>query len=93
MNTPGARWSTAAWTDQDVSGNTRLWLFSGQGYDATGNDSLTDLWVFKGGQWTWVKGPNSVSQKGIYGTAPTPITWPVRGEQFRFSLGQRILDR
>jgi N-acetylneuraminic acid mutarotase len=78
-NTPGARWSTAAWADQDVSGNTRLWLFGGQGYDATGNGSLADLWVFKGGQWTWVKGPNSVSQKGIYGTAPTPITWPYVG--------------
>jgi hypothetical protein len=75
-NVPGARWSAAAWTDTDLSGNSRLWLFGGQGFDATGNGSLADLWQFNGTQWIWVKGPNSVSQKGVYGLAPTPITWP-----------------
>jgi hypothetical protein len=74
-NVPGARWSPAAWSDTDVSGNTRLWLFGGQGFDATGNGSLADLWQFDGSQWIWIKGPNSVSQKGVYGLAPTPITW------------------
>jgi len=75
-NTPGARWSMASWTDQDVLGNTRLWLFGGQGFDATGNGSLADLWVFKNGQWTWIKGSNSVSQNGIYGLQSNPIVWP-----------------
>jgi hypothetical protein len=74
-NVPGARWSPAAWSDTNVSGNTRLWLFGGQGFDATGNGSLADLWQFDGSQWIWIKGPNSVSQKGVYGLAPTPITW------------------
>jgi hypothetical protein len=71
-NVPGARWSSAAWTD--AAG--RLWLFGGQGYDATGNGSLDDLWQFSGGQWTWVKGPNSVGQPGIYGIQANPVVWP-----------------
>ncbi|MGB9404414.1 MAG: kelch repeat-containing protein [Candidatus Acidiferrales bacterium] len=78
-NVPGARWNSAAWSDIDVSGNTRLWLFGGQGYDATANGSLGDLWVFTGGQWTWTKGPSSVDQAGIYGLSPTPVTWPYVG--------------
>jgi hypothetical protein len=71
-NVPGSRWSSAAWTD--AAG--RLWLFGGQGYDATGNGSLGDLWQFSGGQWTWVKGPNSVGQPGIYGLQENPVVWP-----------------
>ena len=37
----------------DVDGQwdeLRLWLFGGQGYDATGNGSLADLWVYTAGQ-------------------------------------------
>jgi hypothetical protein len=73
-NAPGARWSSAAWID--AAG--RLWLFGGQGYDATGNGSLADLWQFSGGQWTWVKGPNAVSQTGVYGlqTSSDGTVWP-----------------
>jgi hypothetical protein len=78
-NVPGARWSSAAWADTDLSGNTRLWLFGGQGFDATGNGSLADLWQFNGTQWIWTKGPSSVSQKGVYGLFPTPITWAYVG--------------
>jgi hypothetical protein len=77
-NVPGARWNPAAWSDVDVSNHTRLWLFGGQGYDATSNGSLADLWAFTlnpsspaANQWTWVKGPNSVSQAGIYGVNPS----------------------
>jgi hypothetical protein len=71
---PGAAWSSAAWSD--LSGN--LWLFGGQGFDSTGNGSLSDIWEFNvtTGQWTWVKGPGSVSQPGIYGLAPNPDVWP-----------------
>lgn len=71
-NVPGARYSAAAW--YDLSGN--FWLFGGEGYDATGNGSLADLWEFKGGQWTWVKGPSSVSQAGVYGFKYNPTIWP-----------------
>jgi hypothetical protein len=54
----------------------RFWLFIGQGFDATGNGSLADLWEFKGGQWIWVKGSNSVSQPGLYGIQANPVVWP-----------------
>jgi hypothetical protein len=85
-NVPGARWISAAWSD--THGN--LWLFGGQGFDATGNGSLGDLWIYTLdtttdpgnpatialGQWTWIKGPSSVSQPGVYGLQPTPTVWP-----------------
>jgi hypothetical protein len=74
-NVPGARWSSAAWTDQ----NGNLWLFGGQGYDSTGNGSLSDLWAYAGGQWIWVKGPASVSQGGSYGLTPGPTIYPYVG--------------
>jgi len=85
-NVPGARWIPAAWSD--IHGN--LWLFGGQGFDATGNGSLGDLWEFTLdtttdpgnpstialNQWTWIKGPDAVSQPGIYGVPPSPEVWP-----------------
>ena len=71
-NVPGARWSPAAWSDSHGD----LWLIGGFGYDATGDGSLADVWEFKGGQWIWVKGPNSVSQAGVYGIQANPVVWP-----------------
>jgi hypothetical protein len=85
-NVPGARWLSAAWSD--IHGN--LWLFGGQGFDATGNGSLGDLWTYTIdattdpgnpatialNQWTWIKGPNAVSQPGIYGLPADPTVWP-----------------
>jgi len=71
-NVPGARWSSAAWTDR----NGNLWLFGGQGFDSTANGSLSDLWVYTGAQWIWVRGPSSVSQAGIYGIQANPVVWP-----------------
>jgi len=76
-NVPGARWLSAAWSD--IHGN--LWLFGGQGYDATGNGSLGDLWTYTLdtttdpgnpaklalNQWKFIKGPSAVSQPGTYG--------------------------
>jgi hypothetical protein len=85
-NVPGARWLSAAWSD--IHGN--LWLFGGEGFDTVGNGSLGDLWEYTldattdpgnpakiaVGQWTWIRGSNTVSQPGIYGTAPDPAVWP-----------------
>jgi hypothetical protein len=87
-NVPGARWSSGAWTD--LSGN--FWIFGGEGYDSTGNGSLSDLWEYKGGQWIWVKGPASVSQAGLYsinGLVPGPIIYPYvgNGPGSRFAPG------
>lgn len=61
-NTPGARNSSASWTD--TIGN--LWLFGGLGGDGADNN---DLWKYSQSisQWTWVKGNNGNNQPGIYG--------------------------
>ena len=87
-NIPGARWSSAAWTDH----NGDLCLFGGEGYDVTGNGSLSDLWQYKGGQWIWVKGPGAVSQGGVYGLTPGPIIYPYVGNYpgSRFAPGYWI---
>lgn len=66
-NKPGARGGNcASWTD--ASGN--CWLFGG--YQSSGN-SFSDLWKYNPSatEWTWVKGPNIVSQPGVYGTQGT----------------------
>ena len=85
-NVPGARWLSAAWSD--THGN--LYVFGGQGFDATGTGSLGDLWEFTlstttdpgnpakiaQNQWVWLRGPSAVSQPGVYGLAPSPNVWP-----------------
>jgi hypothetical protein len=63
-NAPGARFGANTWVDA----LGRFWLFGGEGFDATGNDQyLNDLWVYAGGQWTWVGGKNAVDALGSYG--------------------------
>jgi N-acetylneuraminic acid mutarotase len=66
-NVPGARESSASWTDR--SGN--LWLFGGDGNDSTGTAGLlNDLWKFDltTRTWTWVGGSDIASVSGVYGT-------------------------
>jgi Galactose oxidase, central domain len=75
---PGSRWGASAWVDQ--GGN--FWLFGGWGLDSTatnGNGALNDLWVYtpnatagQPGTWVWIKGSNTGSQNGLYGTLPRP---------------------
>jgi N-acetylneuraminic acid mutarotase len=90
-NLPGARYGAASWSD--FSGN--FWLFGGGGHDANGSNSpLSDLWRFDGTNWTWMKGPNTGDQPGVYGTqgvaAPTnvpggrarPASWMDRSGNF-----------
>lgn len=69
-NTPGARIDASAWTD--AAGN--LWLFGGEGVDdgTYGVGLLNDLWKYAGGEWTWMAGPSSAQQVGVYGTLGTP---------------------
>ncbi len=71
---PGSRWGASGWVDK--GGN--MWLFGGWGLDSTatnGNGALNDFWVYtpnavagQPGTWTWVKGSNTGSPNGIYGT-------------------------
>jgi hypothetical protein len=78
-NIPGGREQALSWTD--ASGD--FWLFGGNGSASSepgfspdqnavpipGN--LNDLWKYSAGQWTWVGGPNSVAQPGVYGIQGT----------------------
>jgi len=75
---PGSRWGASAWVDD--CGN--FWLFGGWGLDSTGtngNGALNDLWVYTPnstpgtpGTWAWVKGSNTGSQNGVYGSLLRP---------------------
>ena len=66
-NIPGARIEASVWVD--ASGD--IWLFGGYGYDDGSSATLGmlgDLWKYSGGQWTWMNGPTTSKQKGVYGT-------------------------
>ena len=65
-NKPGSRRYATSWAD--ASGN--LWLFGGNGIGASGDGALNDLWKYNiaSGQWTWMKGDNTVGQASVYGT-------------------------
>jgi Galactose oxidase, central domain len=75
---PGSRWGASGWVD--AGGN--FWLFGGWGLDSTatnGNGALNDTWVYtpnstagQPGTWTWIKGSNTGSQNGQYGTLTRP---------------------
>jgi hypothetical protein len=68
-NNPGARQTSATWTD--ASGN--FWLFGGFGLDSTGSLlSLNDLWKYSSGEWVWMSGANTGNQIGTYGTLGVP---------------------
>jgi hypothetical protein len=59
-----------------------LWLYGGWGLDSkatNGNGALNDLWVYtpnaaagQPGTWAWVKGSNTGSDNGNYGTLTRP---------------------
>ncbi len=68
-NVPGSRERAIGW--KDGAGN--LWLFGGNGQDATGvYGELNDLWKFDGTQWTWMSGATARDQPGIYGSFGVP---------------------
>jgi hypothetical protein len=71
-NVPGGRSGSSGWGDK--AGN--LWLFGGSNGAMV---DFNDLWKYSGGQWTWVKGPNTTNQQGVYGTQGTPAPGNVPG--------------
>ena len=64
-NTPGARREAVGWIGDD--GN--LWLFGGDGYNASTLGSLGDLWKYDItlNQWIWVDGFETLNGVGSYG--------------------------
>ncbi len=80
-NFPGARYGASSWTD---SGG-HLWLFGGQGYDASGSlFYLNDLWEFdpSTNEWAWMGGRNTGDESGVYGTLGTPAPGNIPGARF-----------
>jgi hypothetical protein len=71
-NMPGSRRDATAWVALDGT----LWLFGGLGLPASGTTlgDLNDLWRYNpaNGQWTWIKGDNTLNVAGVYGTINTP---------------------
>jgi N-acetylneuraminic acid mutarotase len=67
-NTPGGRYGSVTWVDND--GN--LWLFGGRrsGEPLNSHHLLNDLWKYSiaTNEWTWVNGDSAVDQVGKYGT-------------------------
>jgi N-acetylneuraminic acid mutarotase len=66
-NSPGSRRVGCSWRDS----LGRFWLFGGEGYGESGAlGYLGDLWRFDPAttQWTFVAGPRTINQSGVYGT-------------------------
>jgi len=59
-NNPGPRSSLAS----AVDASRTLWLFGG----INSGPLLSDLWKYSAGEWTWVSGPSTTNQMGVYGT-------------------------
>jgi hypothetical protein len=79
-NVPGARYAANSWIDS--SGH--MYLFGGQGYDATGNQGfLNDLWEYTGGEWKWVSGSDTINGNGSYGAKGTAAPGNVPGARLR----------
>ena len=89
-NSPGSRWLGASWTDA----NGNLWLFGGQGYDASDPEGiLNDLWKFdpSTSQWAWMGGSSTLNcsnmpqvychQPGVYGTLGVPAAANIPGSR------------
>jgi N-acetylneuraminic acid mutarotase/ribosomal protein S11 len=85
-NIPGGRADAAQWTD--LSGH--LWLFGGDGIDASGHydGDLNDLWEFNPStnEWTWITGSSTVGsnggQPGVYGTLSVSAAGNVPGGRY-----------
>ena len=80
-NKPPSSYECAHWKDD--SGN--FWMFGGY----SGSDTYSALWKYDpvNNEWTWMKGPNTLSQAGSYGTLglPSPTNNPgARGWGMQF---------
>jgi PKD repeat protein len=67
LNYPGGRTEAACcWTDS----LNNLWMYAGLGYDGVGGwGNLDDLWKYdiSTGEWTWMKGYNTINAFASYG--------------------------
>jgi hypothetical protein len=65
-NTPGARAAAVTWTDT----NGNAWMFGGFGFTTSSGAYRNDLWKYSPStnEWTWISGPNTLNDPGVYGT-------------------------
>jgi len=79
-NPPCRGYGTPTWVDS--SGD--FWMFGG---NSAGDNS--DLWRYKisTNQWTWMKGPNTVDQPGIYGVQGIPDSSNNPGSRSETAVG------
>jgi len=64
-NVPPPRGQSYTWVDSSGT----FWLFGGSQVPTQSSDIyLSDLWKYSGGQWTWVGGPSTPNQPGVWGT-------------------------
>jgi ELWxxDGT repeat protein len=73
-NLPGAGSRSTMW-----SLNGKIYLFGGNR-----NGFRNDLWVYDPvtNNWTWLKGPNTANQPGVYGTKGLPASSNVPGARY-----------
>jgi len=69
---PSKGWGVGSWVDN----NGDFWMFGGYGAGY-----FSDLWKYNiaTNEWTWMKGPNTTYQSGIYGTIGVPDTSNIPG--------------
>lgn len=74
---PGARKNASAW----VLSDGQFGLFGGEGYNATSDGMLNDVWKFNPtlNTWSWFGGSSSINSAGVYGTIGTPSTSNIPG--------------
>lgn len=67
-NTPGSRTEGTGWVYDN-----KLYFFGGTGFNASTSGLQNDLWEFDPAtqNWKWIKGTNTASQPGVYGTQGT----------------------
>lgn len=86
-NTPGARRQSVSWMD-----NGKLYIFGGNGYNASAVGRLNDLWSYDPltGFWTWIKGSSGLSQAGTYGVKQVAASTNTPGA--RINASSWVLD-
>lgn len=78
-NKPGARSHGISWTD--ASGG--MWMFGGNGYNASASGYLNDLWKYEpmSNEWTWMSGGSATNIYGTYGTSGVPSISNIPGSR------------
>jgi N-acetylneuraminic acid mutarotase len=76
-NTPGARQMSISWTDP----GGLLYMFGAWGHIGPPFGRINDLWKYNinTNEWTWIAGPDTTNQPGIYGIQGTSSVTNIPG--------------